>query len=595
MLKVKESRGFRLFWRIIGRQEGISLLYVVLMMVPNVLLTTTEHYPFSVTVVALLWPGAFYLLLMAARRKPGTLMLVSFPLMILGAFQIVLIDLFGGSIIAVDMFTNLFTTNASEAGELLANLWPVLLFVCILYLSLLTLGVRSLCLKESLSRLFQGRLFRAGIGMALVGLLFALYAWVKVPDFGVRYQVFPINVCYNIKLTLDRWALSERYPETSKEFTFHARKDEPASGREIYLLVIGETSRADSWSLFGYDRQTTPRLAEREGVVPFSNMLTQSNVTHKSVSIILSPVSAVNYDSIYGEKSLITAFKEAGFQTWYLSNQVPNRSLIDFFSEEADYRIDISPRKGELYTDNRPDGEMLPSICEIVQQSDSNLLMVLHLYGSHYNYQKRYPPEFARYTPDEVSAIRKKNKPVMVNAYDNTIYYTDYVLDEVIKVLEESQSCAALLYSSDHGEDLMDDSRACFLHASPVPTYYQLHVASFGWFSPEYRARYPEKYAAALSHRTSPATTAQIFHTITDMASLQSSYILPRYSLVSDRYAPGERLYLDDYNRAVDYGKAGLKPLDFEMLHKQGMDSDSAVRSKLREGRVPTSSGRSSF
>ncbi|MFQ8806441.1 MAG: phosphoethanolamine transferase domain-containing protein [Alistipes indistinctus] len=56
----------------------------------------------------------------------------------------VLLYLFGGSIIAVDMFTNLFTTNASEAGELLANLWPAVLFVCILYLPLLVLGVRSL-------------------------------------------------------------------------------------------------------------------------------------------------------------------------------------------------------------------------------------------------------------------------------------------------------------------------------------------------------------------------------------------------------------------------------------------------------------------
>lgn len=586
MSKIKESKGFRVFGRLVGRQESIAMLYVVIMMVPNVLLTITERYPFSVTLAALLWPAAFYALLMAALRKPGTLMLVSLPLMILGAFQIVLLYLFGGSIIAVDMFTNLFTTNASEAGELLANLWPAVLFVCILYLPLLVLGVRSLCIKERLSGLFRRKLLRTGLGMAFVGLLFTIYAWVKVPDFGIKYQVFPVNVCYNIKLTLERWGLSERYHETSKDFTFHAVKNRQAPGREIYVLVIGEASRADSWSLFGYDRETTPRLEKREGVVPFSNVLTQSNATHKSVPIILSPASAANYDSIYVQKSLITAFKEAGFQTWYLSNQVPNRSLIDFFSEEAERRIDISPREGELYTDNRPDGEMLPSICEIIQQSDSNLLIVLHTYGSHYDYRKRYPQEFARYTPDLISAINKNNRSIMVNAYDNSVYYTDYVLDEIIKVLEGTQACTALFYSSDHGEDMMDDSRVRFLHASPTPTYYQLHVASFGWFSPEYRALYPEKYAAALSHEASPATTAQVFHTITDMASLQSLYINQRYSLVSDSYAPGERLYLNDHNKAVDYRKAGLKRLDFEMLHKRGMDSDSAVRNALNDPKV---------
>ena len=233
MSKIKESKGFRVFGRLVGRQESIALLYVVIMMVPNVLLTITERYPFSVTLAALLWPAAFYALLMAALRKPGTLMLVSLPLMILGAFQIVLLYLFGGSIIAVDMFTNLFTTNASEAGELLANLWPAVLFVCILYLPLLVLGVRSLCIKERLSGLFRRKLLRTGLGMAFVGLLFTIYAWVKVPDFGIKYQVFPVNVCYNIKLTLERWGLSERYHETSKDFTFHAVKNRQAPGAKF--------------------------------------------------------------------------------------------------------------------------------------------------------------------------------------------------------------------------------------------------------------------------------------------------------------------------------------------------------------------------
>lgn len=116
---------------------------------------------------------------------------------------------------------------------------------------------------------------------------------------------------------------------------------------------------------------------------------------------------------------------------------------------------------------------MLPSIREIIQQSDSNLLIVLHTYGSHYDYRKRYPQEFARYTPDLISAINKNNRSIMVNAYDNSVYYTDYVLDEIIKVLEGTQACTALFYSSDHGEDMMDDSPralpACIADADLLP------------------------------------------------------------------------------------------------------------------------------
>lgn len=138
-------------------------------------------------------------------------------------------------------------------------------------------------------------------------------------------------------MTLERWGLSERYHETSKDFTFHAVKNRQAPGREIYVLVIGEASRADSWSLFGYDRETTPRLEKREGVVPFSNVLTQSNATHKSVPIILSPASAANYDSIYVQNE-----PDHRFQGGRIPDLVPvepgtrTRSLIDFFSEEAE-------------------------------------------------------------------------------------------------------------------------------------------------------------------------------------------------------------------------------------------------------------------
>ena len=101
-------------------------------------------------------------------------------------------------------------------------------------------------------------------------------------------------------------------------------------------MVVGETSRALNWSLYDYDRDTNPELSKIEGVTSFCHVLTESNTTHKSVPMLLSPVSAQNFDSIYYRKSIITAFKEAGFQTAFFSNQRYNHSFIDFFGMEAD-------------------------------------------------------------------------------------------------------------------------------------------------------------------------------------------------------------------------------------------------------------------
>ena len=152
-----------------NRQSAIVVVYVVVMLLPNVLLAITEPYSFTTVTASLLMPGAVYLLLAVALKRPGLLMLCSFPLMVLGAFQIVLLYLFGGSIIAVDMFTNLFTTNASEAGELLGNIWPSIVFVIVLYVPLIVLAVRSLLLRDRLSVPFRRRAALGALAALILG------------------------------------------------------------------------------------------------------------------------------------------------------------------------------------------------------------------------------------------------------------------------------------------------------------------------------------------------------------------------------------------------------------------------------------------
>ncbi|WP_297448870.1 phosphoethanolamine transferase [uncultured Alistipes sp.] len=564
-----------------GRQEVIAAVYLLVMLLPNIFLACTEPYSWSTVLCSLLLPGGVYAALAVAAGRPGVPILCSLPFMVLGAFQIVLLYLFGGSIIAVDMFTNLFTTNASEAGELLGSIWPSVVFVCAVYLPLIALGIRSLFLRDRLRPVFRRRVLVAAAGAFVLGCSFAGVSAACRPGFGIRYHVFPVDVIYNIRLALQRWDRSNAYPETSRDFRFDAVRSDSAGGREIYVLVVGEASRAASWSLFGYERPTTPLLERRDGLVPFPDVLTQSNATHKSVPVLLSSVSAENYGDIYSQKSILTAFKEAGFETLFISNQVPNRSLIDYFSFEADAREDISPREGELYTDNRPDGDMLPILERAIASTDSNMFIVLHTYGSHMDYTKRYPREFARFTPDLSSAVSRENRETVRNAYDNSVYYTDWVLDRIIGLLENTDAVSALFYCADHGEDLMDDDRGRFLHASPTPTYYQLHVACFAWFSENYRERFPLKYETAAAHRLGPSTTGAVFHHVADMASLRGRCIDSTQAFSSAAFAPRlRRMYLNDHDRAVEFYNSGLDTEDFDMLDRHRIEYDRSHRRK---------------
>lgn len=317
-------------------QEHLFYLFLLILIVPNIILCFTEPMPVVAKVCNVLLPFAFYYLLMTLSRNCGKMFWILFLFIFFGAFQIVLLYLFGQSIIAVDMFLNLVTTNSSEAMELLDNLVPALVSVIILYIPALILAAISIIKKRKLSSEFIRRERKKAWIALLIGFISLGAAYGLDKRYELKSDLYPANVCYNVALAFQRNVQTRTYHRTSENFTFNAQPSHPEDRREIYIMVVGETSRALNWSLYDYDRDTNPELSKIEGVTSFCHVLTESNTTHKSVPMLLSPVSAQNFDSIYYRKSIITAFKEAGFQTAFFSNQRYNHSFIDFFGMEAD-------------------------------------------------------------------------------------------------------------------------------------------------------------------------------------------------------------------------------------------------------------------
>lgn len=161
-----------------------------------------------------------------------------------------------------------------------------------------------------------------------------------------------------------------------------------------------------------------------------------------------------------------------------------------------------------------------------------------------------------------------KNRQQLINAYDNSIRYTDYFLHHLIQILDSTNHTTALYYSPDHGEDLLDDDRKRFLHASPHPTYYQLHIPLFLWFSDQYRQEFPERYATALANQTQPVSTIVAFHTMLDMASITTPLLNTGYSLISPDYKARRRMYLTDHDQPIFWYNSGLKKQDKAMIEK---------------------------
>lgn len=546
----------------------LTVYFFVALIVPNCVLANTEHYSGWTVEALILMPLGFYMMWSVALRRSGVMIWLAFPFIFLGAFQIVLLYLFGNSIIATDMFTNVLTTNPGEAGELLGNIYPSVVLVCAIYLPMLWFAAREIGHRRYISRTARLNIGVLGAVLFSLGLL-ALYPAYRVSEdrHVLRDEIFPLNVMYNVRLCAQEFRRMQHFEKTAAGFTFNARRTTQAGGREIYVYIIGEASRAMNWQLYGYERPTNPRLSDEEGLVVFRNVLTQSNTTHKSVPLILSSVATDEHAELYRRRGLPALFNEAGFETWFISNQSPQGAMIDKLAHDAHHVLYIrSPRR---------DMQLLDQMRRAVESSPARkMLFVLHCYGSHFSYHQRYPRAFARFTPDDNVAIAVKHREMLLNAYDNSIVYTDHFLAETIDYLRGlSDTRSALLYCADHGEDLIDDERQRFLHASPTTTAWQLYVACVAWFSEAYRLDFPDKAQAAEANASAPATTHALFHTIADMASIEGDCLRSSVSLVSagyDRQAP--RYYLNDHNEAVPFRQTGLLPRDMDTLRAYGVE-----------------------
>jgi glucan phosphoethanolaminetransferase (alkaline phosphatase superfamily) len=226
-------------------------------------------------------------------------------------------------------------------------------------------------------------------------------------------------------------------------------------------------------------------------------------------------------DRAYSEKSFISIFESCGFTTYWFANQTPDYSY-DRIAKSVDYYIPTSIRN-DVYSDKRwTDKNILEQLYRAEDNNISQKLIVMHTIGSHWYYNYRYPIEFERFKPTVDSrSINSNSSEQIVNAYDNTVLFTDYFVSSVIETFRDDNTM--VVFVSDHGELLGEDGK--WLHASEHEVLYQ--SAFFIWLSDKYVSNYPEKAKTirARAKEEIPTTTSSVFHTIIDGANIESSII----------------------------------------------------------------------
>ena len=551
------------------KQKLTYLLYLLILILPNVILAVTEHLSPAGRIANIIVPLTTYWLVLTLSRKTGRTMIILFPVLFLGAFQMVLTYLYGRGPIAVDMWLNLVTTNAGEVNELLSQLLPAIVWVVVIYIPTLTIAATQWAKHQTIDEAFiRVQRFPALCSAAVA--LIATFALAAFTPYTPANDLFPINAISNFGLAVERLEASNGYKDASKDFRYDAHCTFTDDDPETVVLVIGETSRADNWQLYGYHRPTNPVLSKTEGLTVFTDYMSQSNTTHKSVPILLSLADAEDYTILYRTKGIMQAFREAGYHTAFISNQQRNHSFIDFLGEQADYCLFLH----DSLSRNADDIELLkPLRQQIKQNRGKRTFIVLHTYGSHFSYADRYPKAMRHFTPDHYDGAKAKYRLQLVNAYDNTIVHTDFLIGKVISTLASEGGSAAMLFTSDHGEDIFDDQRHLFLHASPFPSYYQLHVPLIAWTSPTYRIRHAEIAQSLISNSHKQAESNSVFHTLLSLGGVATQYRNDSLSLASPAYTPHRRLFIDDHNKPLSYPEC-MQEVDMKQM-KRGIQKFS--------------------
>lgn len=187
---------------------------------------------------------------------------------------------------------------------------------------------------------------------------------------------------------------------------------------------------------------------------------------------------------------------------------------------------------------------MIHLVDSLAQEHDKLFIMMQFL-GNH-SFYTNYEKEFDIYTPNSnnCNADEVRDSTMLINAYDNSILYTDYILTSIISQIDRSNTVSAMMFVSDHGEDIVNGGGGHGGNCTPKREEY--HVPFIFWWSDSYRDLYTEKVTIALSHKQAKLNGDNLYYTLCDMADIKlaKEYANPAWSVLSPTFAEHERLLL---------------------------------------------------
>ncbi|HDI3022765.1 TPA: phosphoethanolamine transferase EptA [Cronobacter turicensis] len=447
--------------------------------------------------------------------------------------------LYYGIVLDRSMITNIIDTTPAESMALLTPEMVIMIFLSGIVMAGIALWTG---IKKNLS--FIRSVIYRGASVIMSFILIMLVAMLFYKDYASLFRnnrelvkaLSPSNFItaslsyYHhrkranlplVKIGQDARLLPERVNSPKKNLT---------------ILIVGETSRAANFSLGGYSRLTNPLLAE-DDVIYFPHTSSCGTSTAVSVPCMFSGMPREHYDDALAshQEGVLDVIQRAGVSVLWNENDAGCKGVCDRVPHQDMTSLKLPGMciKGECY-----DEVLFHGLEAYIDQLQGNGIIVLHTIGSHGpTYNHRYPPAFRKFTPTcETNQIQECSKEQLINTYDNTILYVDYIVDKAIELLKSRQEkfTTSLIYLSDHGESLGE--QGAYLHGLPyaIAPEVQKHVPMLIWLSPDYQQRYAID-AGCLKQQATTRKYSQdnLFSTLLGITGVQTQVYTPSEDILA--------------------------------------------------------------
>lgn len=521
-------------------KSKLIFISIVILILPDIIINLNQSFlNYSLCIISKL--GLLFFLALTLLRITKsyfwTYLILGVPYIFSACIEVGNI-LILNSFLSLDNVTALFNTTANEISEFFNKFYLFFLIP----ISILSLYIYTLVKFKKVifnAQKFNNKLILIAFISIFISFSISFYKATNSPSFQPGYgfvhfikdkyyvHQHPFNIYWQTYSFSKGFLIKKKYGTQKNKFKFEVKNINDVNQPEIVIFIIGEKIRYHNWSINGYHRETSPNLRKVKSLISFSKHYSNSNNTNISIPLLITQATPKTPKLMRSQKTIVSLFKEAGYETHWISNQ----NVFNIIDNKVE-----PDRVYELYKKNNSDLEIISVFDSLINKdSHKKKFITINMIGGH----GQIPSIFINFQPNSSKIsypYNSQNSLIFINDYDNMILLQDHVLSEIVRITEIKNVAALLLFTSDHACNLFDEGGTLFGYGSSNPSEVEIHIPLFIWGSNNYNVLNNWKMQNIIRHKDLLTSNDNLFYTIADLANIKYKYFIKEQSIADSFY-----------------------------------------------------------